>query len=115
MPFVTCRGSFGRGSLAWRSLRFALTADPGEWRGRALDSQWVKAREGQPLLTSVTMFRWKYDILLDRPLPGDDWRAGLIWSHSEAFGVAASVVPCTPPPADTFCHISFSTQYAVAG
>jgi hypothetical protein len=43
-------------------------ADPGEWRGRVLDSQWVKAREGQPLLTSVTMLRWKYDILLDRPL-----------------------------------------------
>ena len=43
-------------------------ADPGEWRGRVLDSQWVKARVGQPLLTSVTMLRWKYDILLDRPL-----------------------------------------------
>jgi hypothetical protein len=43
-------------------------ADPGEWRGRVLDSQWMKAREGQPLLTSVTMLRWKYDILLDRPI-----------------------------------------------
>ena len=43
-------------------------ADPGEWRGRVLDSQWVKAREGQPLLTSVTMLRRKYDILSDRPL-----------------------------------------------
>ena len=42
-------------------------ADPGERRGSVLDSQWVKAREGQPLLTSVTMLRWKYDILLDRP------------------------------------------------
>jgi hypothetical protein len=43
-------------------------ADPGEWRGRVLDSQWAKARGGQPLLTSVAMLRWKYDILLDRPL-----------------------------------------------
>ena len=45
-------------------------ADPGEWRGRVLDSQWVKAREGQPLLTSVTMLRWKSDILLERPWAG---------------------------------------------
>jgi hypothetical protein len=68
--FVTCRRSFGRGGLAWNNLRFALMADPGEWRGRVLASQWVKAREGQPLLASVTMLRWKYDILLDRTLYG---------------------------------------------
>jgi hypothetical protein len=39
-------------------------------------SQWVKAREGQPLLTSVTMLRWKYDILLDRPLHGKKVKPG---------------------------------------
>jgi hypothetical protein len=60
----------GRGGLAWSILRFVLVADPGEWRGKVLDSQCLKAREGQPLLTSVTMLRRKYDILLDRPLRG---------------------------------------------
>jgi hypothetical protein len=44
--------------------------DTGEWLGRVLDSQWVQAREVQPLLTSVTMLRWKYNILLDHPLQG---------------------------------------------
>jgi hypothetical protein len=48
-------GYFGRGGIAWSNLRFALMADSGKWRGRVLDSQWVKAREGLPLLTSVTM------------------------------------------------------------
>jgi len=69
-------GCFGRGGLAWSNLRFALMADPGEWRGRVLDSQWAKAREGQPLLTSVTMLRWKYDILLDRHLFLFECRSG---------------------------------------
>ena len=37
-------------------------ADPGEWRGRVLDSQWVKARKGQPLLTKKTLTQSDYAI-----------------------------------------------------